>query len=110
MESSERNSWLESGYLDDVDPSQHKRISTALDTTMYFLLGSRILFEPILQSSVDLVKKMYIKLPQLIADSICIIDLLTGYLEFYSQWASAKLDDSIIVDEFLKNYSKPYLN
>lgn len=110
MENNERNSWLESGYLDDVDPSQHERVTAALNTTMYYLLGSRKLFEPILKSSVDMIKKMYLEVIQLIADGVVVIDVLADYLEFYQQHAPMRLDDSVIVAEFVKSYSKRYLN
>jgi len=107
----DRNSnWLDSGYLDDVHPKMHDRVCDSLDMTLYCILGNKELFQPVLHSSVDAIKVLYIKIPQLRVDAVSVVDILYDYLEFYVKYMDVGLDDSIIVNEFFKSYSKKFLN
>lgn len=105
-----KNSWFEAGFLNDVDESLHNRISSTLDLTTLCLIENKELFDPILMSSVNLMKRTFVKFPRLQNDIPTIANIMYDYLEFYFRYKGLEVDDSVIINEFIKEYGKKFLN
>jgi len=105
-----KSSWLESGYLDDVGVDLHQKISLTMDLTTICLIENREVFNPILYSAVSLVKKIYISFPRLQNDVQTIIGVMYEYLYFYCQKIDVGKTDTELIESFVREYGKRFLN
>jgi hypothetical protein len=105
-----KSSWFEAGYLNDIDERLHERISSTLDLTTLCLIENREVFNPILFSSVDVMKKTFVSFPRLQNDVGTVVDIMYEYLRFYCKYIDVGIDDSLIISEFIKEYGKKFLN